>query len=73
MRSSVKTTPVESTKADLAAVAVCLLAGRMPRSLTALDKTTQGAIGRLVGSGDFTGKADDSVGTGLFSFWQRKV
>ncbi|MDX2119652.1 MAG: leucyl aminopeptidase [Gemmatimonadota bacterium] len=40
-------------------LAVALPAGPLPSSLTALDAQTGGAIGRLLASGDFSGKKDE--------------
>jgi leucyl aminopeptidase len=41
-------------------LAVALVRGTLPASLAALDKQTGGAIGRVLASGDFTGKRDEA-------------
>jgi leucyl aminopeptidase len=42
-------------------LALALTRGPLPASLAALDKQTGGAIGRVLSSGDFTGKRDDTA------------
>lgn len=42
-------------------LAVVVPSGPLPASLVALDTQTGGALGRLVASGDFTGKKDESA------------
>ena len=42
-------------------LAVALLRGPLPPSLAELDKQTGGAIARVLSSGDFTGKRDDTA------------
>ncbi|HMV33006.1 MAG TPA: M17 family peptidase N-terminal domain-containing protein, partial [Gemmatimonadales bacterium] len=40
---------------------VAMAAGALPPSLAALDAQAGGAIGRLLASGDFTGKKDETA------------
>jgi leucyl aminopeptidase len=42
-------------------LALALTRGPLPASLAALDKQTGGAIGRVLSSGDFTGKRDETA------------
>jgi leucyl aminopeptidase len=42
-------------------LALALTQGPLPASLAALDKQTGGAIGRVLSSGDFTGKRDETA------------
>ncbi len=42
-------------------LALALTRGPLPPSLSALDKQTGGAIGRVLSSGDFTGKRDEAT------------
>jgi leucyl aminopeptidase len=42
-------------------LALALSRGKLPASLEALDKGTGGAIGRVLASGDFTGKKDETA------------
>jgi leucyl aminopeptidase len=42
-------------------LALALARGPLPASLAALDKQTGGAIGRVLSSGDFTGKRDETA------------
>jgi leucyl aminopeptidase len=42
-------------------LALALARGKLPQSLDALDKGTGGAIGRLLASGDFSGKKDETA------------
>ena len=42
-------------------LALALTRGALPASLAALDKQTGGAIGRVLSSGDFTGKRDETA------------
>jgi leucyl aminopeptidase len=61
MRSSVKTTPVQQSTTALLAVAVPEVGRKVPASLASLDKSLKGAIGRVLASGDFGGKRDQTV------------
>ena len=59
MRSSVRVVRLDLVRGPLLAVAIGEIAGkRLPGSLRGLDHQTEGELGRLVASGDFTGKCD---------------
>ncbi len=62
MNSSVKVVPLERVTAPLLAVAVGELGnGKLPSSLLGLDVNTGGELSRLVTSGDFIGKRDETA------------
>jgi leucyl aminopeptidase len=61
MRSSVKTTPIQQSTAALLAVGVPHGGRKVPASLAMLDQSVEGAIGRALASGDFTGKRDETA------------
>ncbi len=42
-------------------LALALTRGPLPASLAAVDKQTGGALGRVLSSGDFTGKRDETA------------
>ena len=60
MNSSVKVTALERVSSPFLAIAVGQLASsRVPSSLLALDRRLDGAIARMLRSGDFSGKRDE--------------
>jgi leucyl aminopeptidase len=61
MRSSVKTTPIQQSTAALLAVGVPQGGRKAPASLRALDKSLNGEIGRVIASGDFSGKPGETA------------
>jgi leucyl aminopeptidase len=62
VNSSVKVVPLERVAAPMLAVAVGELRnGKLPSSLLGLDANTGGELSRLLESGDFTGKRDETA------------
>jgi len=62
VNSTVKVVPLERVNSPLLAVAVGeVTTGKLPTSLLGLDSQTAGALSRLIESGDFTGKRDQTV------------
>src|SRR5579864_4134347 len=61
MNSDVKVVPLERITAPVLAVAFGsqIVDGKVPSSLLGLDAQLQGAIGRVLESGDFKGEKDD--------------
>ncbi len=62
MKSSVKVVPLERVTAPLLAVAVGELnSEKVPTSMLGLDANAAGDVARLIASGDFTGKRDQTA------------
>ena len=61
MKSSIKTTAIQQSTAALLAVGVPHGGRKVPASLAALDKSLKGGIGRVLASGDFSGKRDETA------------
>ena len=61
MRSSVGTTAPQQSTAALLAVGVPNVGRKVPGFLTALDKAFKGEISRVLASGDFIGKPDQTA------------
>lgn len=62
MNSSVKVVPLDRVTSPLLAVAVGELStGKVPSSLLGLDSAASGGVSRLIESGDFTGKRDQTA------------
>src|SRR5262245_14612594 len=61
MNSDVKIVPLERLSTPVLAVALAsqIVDGKVPSSLLALDSQLQGAISRILESGDFKGERDD--------------
>ncbi len=61
MNSDVKVVPLERVTAPVLAVAFGsqIVDGKVPSALLALDSVLQGAIGRILETGDFKGERDD--------------
>ncbi|MCH7874436.1 MAG: leucyl aminopeptidase [Gemmatimonadetes bacterium] len=59
MRSSVKVVPLERVSASLLTVTVGHLNKKLPGSLLGLDAALDGAIKRLIATGDFSGDRDE--------------
>ena len=61
MKISIKTTAPRQSTVALLAVGVPEIDNKMPRSLSAIDKTVKGALARAFASKDFTGKQDETI------------
>lgn len=61
MKTSVKVVPLERVRAGLLAVAVGKLSGKVPPYMQGLDKSLGGAVKRVLHTGDFTGKTDQTA------------
>ncbi len=61
MKSAIKVVSLDKVRSPLLAIAVGELSRpRLPSSLRALDRSAKGELGRLLASGDFTGKRDQT-------------
>jgi leucyl aminopeptidase len=61
VRTSVKIVPLEQVRADLLVIASGQLHDKVPDSLLGLDEAADGALRRVVASGDFTGDRDQNT------------
>jgi leucyl aminopeptidase len=61
MRSSVKVGTPDAVVCDMAALTTFQLGGRRPTMLRGFDRTVQDEVKRLVASGDFTGKRNETA------------
>ncbi len=61
MKTSVKTTAPQQSTVALLAVGVPEIKNKLPRSLSAIDKTVKGDLARAVASKDFTGIQDETI------------
>ncbi len=61
MKTSIKTTAPQRSTVALLAVAVPEIKNKLPRSLSAIDKTVKGELARAVASKDFAGKKDETI------------